>query len=101
MFLHQNDHNDQCLFNDINKVHEVTAVCDEPSTQKKRKRKPLPTRPHIPRILKHDFRRDVGAMFTNVFNSADYVIMTSFINQFHRSDHEYRMLLQGQFRHNV
>jgi len=99
MVLRENDYENQYDFDqytDAYEVFEASAVYGQASTQKKRKRKPLPTRPHIPRILKHDFRRDFGAMFTNVFNSADYAIMTSFINRYHRSDHEYRMILQGQ-----
>jgi len=70
--------------------------CAVTTHKKNKKRKPLPTRPHIPRILKRDPRRDLGSMFVNVFNLGDYDTMISFLTRYHRADHVHRLLLRGQ-----
>jgi hypothetical protein len=48
----------------------------------------------LPRIPKQDIRRKYGMMFSNIFNSGDYMLMLSCLNNLVRDD--IRFVLQGQ-----
>eukprot|EP00981_Chlorochromonas_danica_P013859 scaffold6945_cov174-Ochromonas_danica.AAC.1 len=44
----------------------------------------------LPKILKHDIRRDYAAMFRNVYNSCDQKLMNQYLFQFCRPDSIFR-----------
>jgi hypothetical protein len=79
------------LFENIDMIDSYSSSSDSADSQSltnsaQRTASPAYFKPSLPRILKRDIRKKIPIMFTNVINSSDFNLLSSFLKTFCRND---------------